>query len=195
MVKLGKRGILASIAVIGAILFLLRPLPREASASVEQKRILVLYSQDHGLPAHEITDKAIRTAVKANPNYAVQIFSEFLDLSRFGGFQYKEPLGRFLGEKYASSGPDLIVAADYRAADFIVNYGGPAFSGIPIVVASMFASEAEKLETRGLRQRVTGGILKADIGGLLPLVRTLKRGPGASLSWEARPRRTSTYTL
>jgi PAS domain S-box-containing protein len=178
LVERGIKVLLVGMAVIGASLVLLCPLPQEALASVEQKRILVLYSQDHGLPAHELTDKAIRTAVKVNPNYAVQIFSEFLDLSRFGGFQYKEDLGRFLGEKYASARPDLIVAADYRAADFIVNYGGPAFSGIPIVVASMFASEAEKLETRGLRQRVTGGILEADIGGLLPLLGTLKPGTG-----------------
>ena len=116
--------------------------------------------------------------MKANPTFAVQIFSEFLDLSRFGGFQHKEDLGRFLGDKYAGTRPDLIVAAEYPAVDFIVNHGGPAFSGIPIVVCSMFESEAEELEKRGLRQRVTGGILKEDIGGLLPLVRTLKPGTG-----------------
>jgi PAS domain S-box-containing protein len=175
-VERGIRRILAGTAFICAILFLLHPLPQEALASAAQKRLLVLYSQDHGLPAHELTDKAIRTAVKANPTFAIQIFSEFLDLSRFGGPQHKENLGRFLADKYASTIPDLIVAADYRSVDFIVNHGGPAFSGIPIVVCSMFESEAGELETRGLRQRVTGGILREDIGALLPLVRTLKPG-------------------
>ena len=79
------RGLLAGITVICSILVLLHPLPREALASAPQKRLLVLYSQDHGLPAHELTDKAIRATVKANPTFAIQIFSEFLDLSRFGG--------------------------------------------------------------------------------------------------------------
>jgi hypothetical protein len=161
-------------AVGYALLLLLHPLLREAWASGSQKRLLVLYSQDHGLPAHELTDKAIRTAVKANPTFAVQIFSEFLDLSRFGGPQHKENLGRFLGDKYASTRPDLIVAADYRAVDFVVNYGGPGFSGIPMVVCNMFESDSEELAKRGLRQRVTGGILKEDIGDLLPLIRTLQ---------------------
>ncbi len=170
----GKRRLLGGIPVICAILFLLHPLLPDAWASESQKRLLVLYSQDHGLPAHELTDKAIRAAVKANPTYDIQIFSEFLDLSRFRGPHHEENLGRFLADKYASTRPDLIVAAEYRAVDFIVNHGGPAFSGISIVVGSMFESEAEELEGRGLRQRVTGGILKEDIGSLLPLLRTLK---------------------
>ncbi len=55
-----------------------------------------------------------------------------------------------------------------------MNHGGWSFSGIPIIACGMYESEAEELEKRGLRQHVTGGILKADIGGPLPVVRTLK---------------------
>jgi len=162
------------IAIVFVVLVVGLAAKQEASASALQKRVLVLYSQDHGLPAHELTDKAIHTAVKANPTFAIQIFSEFLDLSRFGGPQHKENLARFLGDKYGSTRPDLIVAAEYKALDFVVNHGGRAFSGIPIIVCSMFESEAEELEKKGLRQGVTGGILKEDIGSLLPLIRTLK---------------------
>jgi hypothetical protein len=172
----GKTALFDGITVICAIFVLLHPLPQEALASAEQKRLLVLYSQDHGLSTHELTDKAIRTAVQANPTFDVQIFSEFLDLSRFGWPQYEGSLGRFLGDKYANVRPDLIVAVDFRALDSIVDHGVQAFFGIPMVVCSMFESEAEELEKRGLRQRVTGGILKEDIGELLPLVRTLKPG-------------------
>ena len=171
-----KSRILGSIAVVCATVVLLQLLPRAALASALQKRVLLLYSHDNGLPAHQLTDKAIRTAMKANPAFAIQIFSEFLDLSRFGGPQHEESLARFLGDKYAGIRPDLIVASEYEALDFVVNHGGPAFSGIPMVVASMFQSEAEVLEKRELRQGVTGGILKEDMGGLLPLVRTLKPG-------------------
>jgi PAS domain S-box-containing protein len=161
-------------AVGYALLLLLYPPLREAWASGSQKRLLVLYSHDHGLPAHELTDKAIRTVVKADPTFAIQIFSEFLDLTRFGGAQHKQNVGRFLGDKYANARPDLVVADDYSAVDFMVNHGGPVFAGIPIVVCSMFESEAAELEKRGLRQGVTGGILKEDIGDLLPLIRTLQ---------------------
>ncbi len=174
--KQGKRGILVGIAVICTTFVLLRPLPQEALASAVQKRVLLLYAHDHGLPAHELTDKAIRKALEANPTFAVQVFSEFLDLSRFREPQHEESLARFLDDKYATTRPDLIVAAEYLALNFIVNHGGPAFSGIPMVVASMFESEAQELEKRGLRQGVTGGILKEDLGGLLPLVRTLTPG-------------------
>ena len=70
------------IATVLLVLPVLFAAKQEAMASPPQKRVLVLYSQDHGLPAHELTDKAIHTAVKANPTFAIQIFSEFLDLSR-----------------------------------------------------------------------------------------------------------------
>ena len=70
----GKRGLLTGIPVICAILVLLHPLLPDAWPSESQKRLLVLYAQDHGLPAHELTDKAIRAAVKDNPTYEIQIF-------------------------------------------------------------------------------------------------------------------------
>jgi hypothetical protein len=38
----------------------------------------------------------------------------------------------------------------------------------------MFESEAEEVEKSGLRQQVTGGIVKRDLGNLLPLVSMLK---------------------
>jgi hypothetical protein len=82
----GKSVTLPNIMITCAILASLLPLSREALASAEPKRVLLLYGNDHGLPAHELTDKAFRSAMKANPDFSIQIFSEFLDLSRFQGF-------------------------------------------------------------------------------------------------------------
>ena len=181
------------IAFVFVVLVVVFAAKQETSASAPQKRVLVLYSQDHGLPAHELTDQAIRLTLKANPTFAIQIFSEFLDLSRFEGPRHKAILGRYLADKYADTMPDLIITVDPGSLDFILNYADPTFPGIPIVACTIFESEARKLEKSGLRQEVTGGFLKEDIGDLLPLIHTLKRGPGASPWWVARRKRTSTF--
>jgi PAS domain S-box-containing protein len=147
-----------------------------ASTPKEVKRVLVLYAEDKGLPAHELTDEAMRAAFKTSKIFAIELFTEYLNLSRFGDARYKKTLAQFLGDKYSGIRPDLIIAVAAPAVDYILKYGDRIFPGIPIVVSTFFPSQRWELGKTGIGHRVTGVILKEDIGDIITIARTLKPG-------------------
>jgi hypothetical protein len=51
----------------------------------ESKKGLVLYSEDKVHPAHEMTEQGIRVVFRSNKLFDVQLYTEYLDLSRFSG--------------------------------------------------------------------------------------------------------------
>jgi PAS domain S-box-containing protein len=147
-----------------------------ADASLPQKRVLVLYGQDKALPAHELVDKAIRSAVKSNQTFAIELFSEYLNLSQFKEPRYRETLARFLGDKYSGTRPDLIITVSATALDFILMYGLRLFPGIPVVACTVLESQVRALEQVGLRSRVTGVIVETAIDDIITVARTLIPG-------------------
>ena len=147
-----------------------------AAASLPQKRVLVLLAERQDLPAQRLTVKGVRSALESNERVAVELFTEYMDLSRFTEPQYKETLARLLAVKYSGAKPDLIITVYPLALDFMMNYGHRVFPGAPIVAATIYESIAKDLERKGLRQRVTGVIFEADIGDIIPVARTLKPG-------------------
>ena len=130
------------------------------------------------MPGHQYTDKGILQVLSGATDLDIDIFTEFLGQFRFTESSYKDNLVRFLNDKYASIRPDLIIAGDFRALDFLVHQTIPAFSGIPIVACNMTQTQAVELEQRGLTNLVTGEYLKKDLGDILPLIRRLKPATG-----------------
>src|SRR5512147_318567 len=94
-----------------------------ADASLPQKRVLVLYAEPKELPAQQLTDMAIRRGFESNQSFSIELFTDYLDLSRFGEARYKEELARLLAQKYSGAKPDLIITAYPLALDFFVKYG------------------------------------------------------------------------
>lgn len=126
------------------------------------------------MPGHQYTDRGILQGLSGNTAFDIDILTEFLDQSRFTEPQYKDNLIRFLDEKYAHTRPDVIIAGDFRALDFVVHHNIPAFAGIPVVACNMTQSQALELEQRGLTKLITGQYLNKDLGNLIPLIRRLK---------------------
>jgi PAS domain S-box-containing protein len=147
-----------------------------AAATLSLKRVLVLLAERKDLPAQQLTVKGVRSALESSERFAVELFTEYMDLSRFTEPQYKETLARLLAVKYSGAKPDLIITVYPLALDFMMNYGHRAFPGTPVVAATIYESIAKDLERTGLRQRVTGVIFKRDIGDIIPVARTLKPG-------------------
>ncbi len=146
------------------------------AAQSETKRMLVLYSMDRMHPAHEMTDQGIRSVLMPHQTFGIELFSEYLDLSRFEGPGYEEALVRFLGDKYAAMEPDLLITVYPSALKFILNHRDRIFPGISIVACTIFESTAKDLEQANVRSRITGVIFKGDIGDIVPMARTLKPG-------------------
>ncbi len=121
-----------------------------------------------------MTDQGIRSVILSDPNFDIELYTEYLDLSRFQAPDYKENLVRFLADKYSAVKPDVVITVYPMALSFVLNHCDRIFSGIPIVACTIFESAARDIEQTDERARTTGVILNGDIGDIVPMARTLR---------------------
>jgi len=130
-----------------------------APATPETKRVLILYSQEKGHPAHDLTDQGIRAGFAANPGIDVKLYTEYLDVGRFPDPGNAALTTDYLRRKYAGLKFDGIIAVYPAAMDFLQAEGRALFPGIPVVACEINRSYAEKLDQFPARSFSTGVIL------------------------------------
>ena len=148
-----------------------------SSASLPQKphkRILVLYSLDRMLPAHEMMENGLLSIVKSDPAFDIELYPEYMDSSRFQGPEYLENLARFLCDKYSRLKPDIVITAFPNALSFFLDESCPVFPGVPIVACSIDEKTARKLEQTPEKTRITGVIIKEGVVDIIPMARALR---------------------
>ena len=123
------------IIIFSLILGLLLAWACDASASLPQKRVLVLYSEDKDHPAHGLTDQGIREVFRSNQLFDVQLFTEYLDVSRFGSRSHARAMADFLRRKYSGMEIHAIIAVYPYAVDFLLAERDTLFPEVPIIVA------------------------------------------------------------
>ena len=128
------------------LLLLLLVQPLYAAESKETKAVLVLYSEDKAHPAHELTDQGIRAAFRSNKLFDVQLYTEYLDVSRFSSPAHARALADYLRRKYTGSKIDAIIAVYPAAVDLLLGEASMAFPGVPIVACDVTRPYAESLE-------------------------------------------------
>jgi len=136
-------------------------------ATLETKRLLVLYSLDKGHPAHGLTEKGISEGLQANRQFNVQLFTEYLDMGRFPDPGQAGAMAAFLRRKYQGFKLDGIITFYPSAVDFLQNEGRDLFPDVPIVAGEVSRSYAAKLEKSLVRRRITGTIMGENITGVL----------------------------
>lgn len=87
----------------------LAPLPL---ASQERSRLVVVFypEANDGSPGNALADRGIRNALSNGYRGAVEIHSEYLDVSRFPESDYQQDLAQFLRRKYDGRRIDLVIA-------------------------------------------------------------------------------------
>lgn len=140
------------------------------------KRVTVLYSEPLDFPATVMTERGIREVLLGNPSYSIQIFSEYLDLSRFRDVGQREALAGLLQHRYGKGDTDLVISVDVPAADFLMDKGETVFPNLPIVFCSIPASLAERLNASPLRTRMTGVFEPANVKSIVESAFALKPG-------------------
>jgi PAS domain S-box-containing protein len=156
------------------VLLLFQPL--FAADSRETKRILVLYSEDKAHPAHELTDQGIHTAFRSNKRFNVQLYTEYLDLSRFSGPAHVHTMADYLNYKYAGTEIDAIIAVYPAAIDFLMHGEGKLFPGVPIVACEIIRETAENLDRSSWRRITTGVIIGDNAASVLESALRLRPG-------------------
>jgi signal transduction histidine kinase len=164
-----------SIFLLMLALFL--PPAYDASASSPQKRALLLYSEHKAHPAHELTDQGIRTAFRSNKLFDVQLYTEHLDVSRFGSSGHAHAMADYLKRKYAGTEIDAVIAVYAAAINILINErGGKVFPGVPIVACEITRDTAENLDRSPWRRLVTGVIIGDNAAIVLETALRLRPG-------------------
>ena len=101
-----------------------------------RKNVLVIYPDSDNRPGIDMFDKALRQSLQSAPE-PIEIYNEFLDVSRFSQDSYQKELAEFLKRKYANSKIDLVIAALSPSLDFILKYREVFCPGVPIVHAAV----------------------------------------------------------
>ena len=159
-----------------ALLVLLLLQPLFGAEAREAKRGLVLYSEDKAHPAHELTDGGIRAVFRSNKLFDVQLYTEYLDLSRFSGPGHTRAVTDYLGRKYAGSKIDVIISIYPAALDMFLGEARAGFPGVPIVACEITRIQAENLERSPSRHLITGVVLGDNIAGIVDSAFRLRPG-------------------
>jgi len=130
-------------------------------------RVLVLYPYDERIAAGE----ALRSRLLEATNGKIDLFSEFLDLSRFPEGGHVPRMARYLGEKYAARRPDVVVALGKESASFVTANRSMIAPGAKIVAAGFGTATAEKID---LPDDVVGAFATFDILKTAEMARSLQ---------------------
>ncbi|MBI1920581.1 MAG: sensor histidine kinase [Geobacter sp.] len=151
-----------------ACLFVLLCRPASAALWEETKNVLVIYSYKSGQPFHDLVGRSIRETFEGQTRHTIEVFNEYLDISRFPHERYRQELVSFLRRKYSELSPDLIITVNSPALDFMERYGATLFPGIPTIFCAP--------EGRDLPPGMTGTTARFAYGETLELA--LKLHPG-----------------
>jgi len=113
-------------------------------------------------PATEMVEKGIREAFAANNRANVQLFSEYLDLSRFRDISQRKALADLLRQRYGDDQTDLVISVDVPATSFLIENEN-LFPNIPVIVCSVPEALQERILASSLKGRVSGVIEPASV--------------------------------
>ncbi len=138
------------------------------------KRVLVLCSEDKDSPLQEEMEQAIRAGFRSNRLFDVQLYTEYLDVSRFGDPSHARAMFDFLRRKYSEMEIHAIVTVYPYAADFLLANRQGLFPEVPVIATLLPRSHAENLERSPARRFMTGTIIAADIKSLMDVALLLR---------------------
>jgi signal transduction histidine kinase len=134
-------------------------------------RVLILYSYDERLPATEIAGENARERLHEATAGKIDLFSEFLDLSRFPEGAHLDRMARYMAEKYSDRRPDVVIALGEPSTRFIVDHRSAIAPDAKIVFGGFGRDTALKIN---LPADVVGAISEFDIAKTLELARALQ---------------------
>jgi hypothetical protein len=73
----------------------------------------------------------------------LEIFSEYLDLTRFPAARYGDDIVRYLSAKYRTRKPEVLIGVVSTALQFALDHRDEPFPGVPFVFADVDHREVE----------------------------------------------------
>jgi signal transduction histidine kinase len=168
-----RRPVFCAVGLLAVLLFAIFSNSHVARAEIvgRSPRVLVLYPYDERLPATSIAGENARKRLLEATDGNIDLFSEFLDLSRFPEDAHIDRMARYMAEKYSEHRPDVVIALGEPATRFIVNHRDTIAPDARIVFSGFSRDSALKLN---LPADVIGAFSEFDIAKTLELARTLQ---------------------
>jgi PAS domain S-box-containing protein len=123
------------------------------------------------MPGLETLDQSIRATLSSHTSVKVNIYNEWMDLSRFDESGYRLFLRDYYKQKYSRKKLDVVIAALGPSLDFALAHMEEIAPGTPIVFCGVDRSEMQQLS---LRSNVTGVLVKRDFKGTLDVALKLQ---------------------
>ena len=114
--------------------------------SAPKKKVVVLYWDTKDFPGNISFDQGFQAGMRSETSNRWEIFSEYLDSTRFPGEHQIELLHDYLRQKYAGQKIDAVVATPDPALDFLLKRRSDLFSASPIVFVAVKRPPQEVLE-------------------------------------------------
>jgi hypothetical protein len=105
------------------------------------RRVVLLFGERPELPGLALLQADLVRTLTSNSADRVEVYSEAMDLSRFGSNNYQPLLRDFLQAKYADKKIDVAIAIYSASLEFLLNYGSVIFPGTPIVFCGVDKTE------------------------------------------------------
>ncbi|NNU67719.1 sensor histidine kinase [Rhizobium sp. WYCCWR 11152] len=144
-----------------------------ASAAIVERvpRVLILYPLDERTPAPVIVGESARNRLLDVTTGKIDLFSEFLDLTRFSDKIHIDRMARYLAAKYVDYRPDVVIAIAEPAANFIVAHRSTIAPNARIVFSGFGSDTAARMK---LPSDVVGAFTEFDIAKTLQMARSLQ---------------------
>ena len=138
---------------------------RLPAAETRARSILVLDQSEARGPFYYQIFSGLRSVLIADTQSHTTLYSENLDLSRFGGPSYEESLRRHFKEKYRDRSIGVVVAIGAAALELVLRWREELWPGVPVVFELVDETDLARLS---LPPDVTGSTVR------LPLADSIK---------------------
>ncbi|MBR0934700.1 ABC transporter substrate binding protein [Bradyrhizobium jicamae] len=132
--------------------------------------MLVLDQSDRRGPFYYQIFAALRTEVNAHAHAPTTVYSESLDLSRFGGEAYEESFRQFLETKYRDRPIGVVVAVGTAALELVLRWRSRLWADVPVVFALVEETDFARLRPPSM---ATGGITSTKFADAIKAARAI----------------------
>ena len=142
------------------------------SVSAQETRphsVLVLDQSDGGTFYFQLLS-GLRDVVATHDDAHVTLYSESLDLSRFGGPAFEEGLKRYLKEKYQDTPIGAVVTVGAATTDMVLKWRDEVWPGLPIVFAMLDEKDFARIKSP---PDVTGVIVQLPLADEIKVARAV----------------------
>src|SRR5690349_9337997 len=120
---------------IAALIFSLTPAAARAADAPppSPKRVLILYDENTDFSGLAILDDSIKATLKTGMPAGLEIYTEYMDVSRFHEPGYAATLRDFFRRKYAGRRIDVVMPVMSPAFEFALEHGATTWPGAAVV--------------------------------------------------------------